>query len=95
MIILIFATLFSWVYMRLVVFPFCLIINAYEPGPTDPWNVVYYPLKLLKYKLIVLVGMHMFWIFHLVRSVLFSFKKKSFGNHHETGEEKSKPEVSN
>lgn len=35
---------FSWIYMRLVVFPFCLLSNVYinNPLPTDEWYIIKY-----------------------------------------------------
>jgi hypothetical protein len=34
----------SWIYLRLVIFPFCLLANVYinKPLPTDEWYIINY-----------------------------------------------------
>lgn len=73
--------------MRIIVFPLCLITNISlnNPGPTDPWYMVYYPHKMLEFKLVVLFAMHIYWTYHILRSIFFSLKKKNYVNQHETG----------
>lgn len=79
--------------MRIIVFPFCLIsnISSHDPLPTDSWSMVYYPHKMLHLKLIVLLCMHIYWTYHMLRSIFISLQKKNFGNHHETGKENTLP----
>jgi hypothetical protein len=43
---------------------------------------------MMIFKVIVLLGMHVYWTYHLIRSIFLSLKKKSYENHHETGKEK-------
>lgn len=76
--------------MRIIVFPLCLIssVGNNDPQPTDSWNMVYYPHKMLYFKLVVLLCMHIYWTYHILRSVFLSLKKKNYGNHHETGKAK-------
>lgn len=75
--------LFVWIFMRLVVFPFCLIGNVYYPAANTMLDVVNDQRFILHMKLCVLVGMHVFWTYHLVRSIFLSLKKKDYINFHE------------
>lgn len=36
--------IFSWIYLRLFIFPFCLLANVYinKPLPTDEWYMINY-----------------------------------------------------
>ena len=41
---IIFMLFFSWVYLRIIVFPFCLLSNVYinKPLPTDEWYIIHW-----------------------------------------------------
>ena len=84
---IIFSMVFWWIYMRIIVFPLCLIstVGANDPLSTDPWYISYYPHKMLHTKLVLLLCMHVYWTYHLLRSIFVSVKKKSYVNQHETG----------
>ena len=76
--------------MRILVFPLCIIretvmLNAPE---TSSSGHIYYAHKLLAVKLIVLYGMHLYWTYQIVKSVVISIRKKKAYNAHETGGKK-------
>lgn len=64
------SAVISWSYMRTVMFPFCVIRSVYDntPNPTDPWSSVRIPHMFLLTLLSVLVCMHVFWLYFLVKS---------------------------
>ena len=68
----------SWIYLRLFIFPFCLLANVYinKPLPTDEWYMINYEYMYLLSMAFVLVAMHIYWTFCLFKSFYVSFYKK-------------------
>jgi hypothetical protein len=77
--------LFSWVYLRTVVYPFCILAQvwAHAPKPTDDWYMINFEYKSLLIMATVLVGMHAFWIYFIIA---FALKKKKSGKVENTHE---------
>ena len=59
----------TWIYMRIIVFPFCMIANVYanRPTPQDEWYIISFEHDYLLFQLIVLECMHIFWTYMLVK----------------------------
>lgn len=81
-----------WIYMRIIVFPFCILSNVYvnQPTPTDEWYIISFEYGYLLSMAIVLYGMHIFWTYFLVRIGLRSLEGKKMENLHEENKNKSK-----
>ena len=75
----------SWVYMRLVIYPFCLVKYTYykTPLPTDMWYSIKYEHMTIVVMAILLIGMHAFWIYFMVFFGIKSLKKGRRENPHE------------
>jgi hypothetical protein len=60
--------LFSWVYLRTIVYPFCILSQVWSHAPlaTDFWHVINFEYKSLLFMATVLVGMHAFWIYFII-----------------------------
>lgn len=60
----------NWSYMRTVVFPFCVIKQVYDniPGADSPWASIRFPQTFLIIELSILVCMHIFWLYFLVKT---------------------------
>ena len=65
--------LFLWIYMRLFVTPYCILLNVYAkiPTPSDPWFMIYYPNGILLGTSLVLVAMHVYWVFYIIKSISY------------------------
>lgn len=81
-----------WIYMRIVVFPFCILSNVFinKPTATDEWNIISFEYGYLLSMAIVLYGMHLFWTYFLVRIGLKSLHGKKMENLHEEATNKGK-----
>lgn len=77
--------LMNWIYMRLIVFPACLLKNVYDNQPTekDSWNIVYNAYMYLLVMAFVLFGMHIYWTFYMIKSVYKSITSRDVLNEHE------------
>lgn len=82
--------IFWWIYMRLLVFPFCLIAQTISNAPqsTDPWAMLYYSRKLLDLMALILFGMHIYWTYYIIKSGLTSIRKKGATNLHDVAAKK-------
>ncbi len=74
--------LIFWIYMRIFVFPFCLLANVYINKPTsrDDWSMIYYPYMYLLCMAFVLFGMHIYWTYYILKSTHKSLVKKKAVN---------------
>ena len=68
--------------MRLFVYPFCILLNVYAkmPTPSDPWAMIYYPYGYLLATSMVLVAMHVYWTFYLMKSIYKSIMARNADN---------------
>lgn len=82
------STTLTWIYMRIVVFPFCLLANVYanKPTPHDEWYIISFEYGYLLTMAFVLYGMHLFWTYFLIKLGLQSVTGKSFKNIHDVKE---------
>ncbi len=80
-----FGAVISWSYMRTIVLPFCAIRSVYENIPTagDPWSSVRVPHIFLLSLLSILVCMHVFWLYFLVKTGIDMALGKAKSNAHE------------
>lgn len=76
----------TWIYFRLVVFPFCLLSNVYinKPTPSDEWYMIHYEYMYLLMMAFVLVGMHIYWTFYMTVSIMRFINKKEQINTYDT-----------
>jgi ceramide synthetase len=79
-----------WIYMRIIVFPFCLLANVYANKPTsqDEWHMISFEYSYLLIMAIVLYGMHLFWTFFIIKLGLRFAMGKKITNVHEDNKEK-------
>jgi ceramide synthetase len=79
---MVFILFFSWIYLRIVVFPFCLLSNVYvnKPEPTDEWYIIHWEYLYLLCMAFVLFGMHLYWTYCLIKSAVISFSKEKIVN---------------
>lgn len=79
--------LFTWVYMRVVVYPFCLLSNVFtnRPTPSDDWYIISFEYNYLLNMAFVLYGMHLFWTYLIIKSGMKKIggKKKQWDNIHD------------
>ena len=89
---LVVITLFMWIYMRIIVFPFCLLANVYinKPSVHDEWHMIYYPYMYLLLMAFVLFGMHIYWTYFILKSIVNSLNKGDAVNSHEKPSNKLK-----
>jgi ceramide synthetase len=75
----------SWIYMRLIVYPFCLVKYTYlnTPSPTDMWYSIKYEHTTIVVMAALLIGMHAFWIYYMVLFGIKHMKKGRIENPHE------------
>lgn len=69
----------NWVYLRIVIFPFCLLSNVFINKPTenDEWFMIYWEYVYLLTMAFVLYGMHIYWTYYMIKSMLkLVFKKE-------------------
>jgi len=74
-----------WVYMRILVFPFCLLANVYahKPTPQDEWYMISFEYSYLLLMAFVLYGMHIFWTYFMLQLGWRCASGKNFINVHE------------
>lgn len=74
-----------WIYLRIIVFPFCLLANVYanKPTPQDEWYLISFEYSYLLVMAFVLYGMHLFWTYFLIKLGWRSASGKNFVNVHE------------
>lgn len=74
-----------WIYLRIIVFPFCLLANVYanKPTPNDEWYIISFEYSYLLTMAFVLYGMHLFWTFFIIKIGLRTASGKGFSNVHE------------
>lgn len=79
---LVFMLFLSWIYLRIIIFPFCLLSNVYinKPAPTDEWYLIYWEYLYLLTMAFVLFGMHLYWTFCLIKSAIISLTKDRIVN---------------
>jgi hypothetical protein len=72
--------LFSWVYLRAVVYPFCILAEVWGhvPRPEDHWYIINFEYRALVSMASILVGMHLFWIYFIIA---FAVKKADVNTH--------------
>lgn len=83
--ILYIMTTLIWIWMRIIVYPFCLLANVYDnrPSDKDPWAMISFEYGYLLTMAFVLLGMHIFWTFLILKSGLKSIGRKSIENVHD------------
>lgn len=74
-----------WIWMRIIVFPFCLLANVYmnRPTPQDDWKMISFEYDYLLVMAFVLYGMHLFWTFLIIKIGIKSTGNKGFENVHD------------
>ena len=74
-----------WIWMRILVFPFCLLANVYMNRPTDKddYKMISFEYNYLLSMAFVLYGMHLFWTFFILKIGLKSIGKKGYDNVHD------------
>lgn len=74
-----------WIWMRIIVFPFCLLANVYmnRPTPKDIWNIISFEYNYLLSMAFVLYAMHLFWTFLIIKVGLKSTQSKDYENVHD------------
>lgn len=79
---LMFNLLFSWIYLRIIIFPFCLLSNVYinKPLPRDEWYIIHWEYIYLLSMAFVLFGMHLYWTYCIIKSLIISLNKNKFVN---------------
>jgi uncharacterized membrane protein YadS len=67
-----------WIYLRIMVFPFCLLANVYanKPTPQDEWYIINFEYGYLLIMAFVLYGMHLFWTYFIIKLGLRSVMGK-------------------
>jgi hypothetical protein len=86
----VFMLFFSWIYLRIIVFPFCLLSNVYvnKPLPTDEWYIIHWEYLYLLGMAFVLFGMHLYWTFCLFKSAVISLTKAKIVNDFDSDKKK-------
>ena len=79
---IVFMLFFSWIYLRIIVFPFCLLSNVYinKPLETDEWYIIHWEYLYLLTMAFVLFGMHLYWTYCLIKSAIISLGKDRLVN---------------
>lgn len=74
-----------WIYLRIVVFPFCLLANVYsnKPTPQDEWYIISFEYSYLLIMAFVLYGMHIFWTYFIIKLGIRSASGKGLQNIHD------------
>jgi len=67
----------SWIYLRLIIFPFCLLGAVYSkiPLPIDEWFMIKWEYIYLLCLAAVLVVMHIYWLLYMIKSA-FAYASK-------------------
>lgn len=83
---IVFMLFFSWIYLRIIVFPFCLLSNVFinKPEPTDEWYLIYWEYLYLLTMAFVLFGMHIYWTYCLIKSAVISLGKSTLINDYDS-----------
>ena len=71
---MLFMLFFSWIYLRIIIFPYCLLSNVYvnKPLPTDEWYIIHWEYLYLLTMAFVLFGMHLYWTYCLIKSTIIT-----------------------
>ena len=79
------SLLLIWIYMRLIVYPFCLLASVYinKPLPTDEWYIIKYEYLYLSIIGTLLVAMHIYWTYYIILSAYSSVKNQQPVNKHD------------
>jgi ceramide synthetase len=74
-----------WIWMRIFVYPFCLLAQVYanRPTPQDLWSMISFEYGYLLSMAFVLYGMHLFWTFLILKIGIKSLSGKSYDNIHD------------
>lgn len=74
-----------WIWMRIVVFPYCILANVYMNSPTsqDDWSMISFEYNYLLTMAFVLYGMHLFWTYLIIKIMLKSSGKGNIENIHD------------
>ena len=74
-----------WIYLRIIVFPFCLLANVYanKPTPQDEWYMISFEYGYLLFMAFILYGMHIFWTYFLIKLGVRSAQGKKIKNIHD------------
>lgn len=85
MVFMFIVVLFSWVYLRTIIYPFCILAQVWAniPKPTDIWYIISFEYKFLLGMATVLVFMHAFWIYFILEFAYKKVKKGKVVNPHE------------
>ena len=72
----------SWIYLRLTIFPFCLLGNVYKKIPTasDEWYMIKWEYIYLLFLASILVAMHIYWLFYMIKSMIAYIRKQEVIN---------------
>lgn len=80
-------TTLTWIWMRIIVYPFCLLAQVYanKPAPNDLWAMISFEYGYLLTMAFVLEGMHLFWTFFILKVGIksLSSKHKNIENIHD------------
>ena len=87
---LLFMLFFSWIYLRIIIFPICLLSNVYinKPLPSDEWYIIQWEYLYLLSMAFVLFGMHIYWTYCLIKSALISLNSKKVVNDFDSDKKK-------
>jgi type VI protein secretion system component VasK len=74
-----------WIWMRIIVFPFCLLSYVYmnRPAPKDDWAMISFEYDYLLTMAFILYGMHLFWTFLIIKIGIKSTGNQGFENFHD------------
>ena len=75
----------TWIWFRIIMFPFCILSNVYMNRPTekDGWNIISFEYNYLLAMAFVLYGMHLFWTYLIIKIGLKSAGNKQWVNVHD------------
>ena len=76
---------FSWIYNRIIIYPTCMLANVYanRPNPADEWYMINFEYNYLLFMAFILLGMHFFWTYFLLKLGFQFAIGKEFKNVHD------------
>ena len=76
---------FSWIYNRIIIYPTCMLANVYanRPNPADEWYMINFEYNYLLFMAFILLGMHFFWTYFLLKLGFQTAMGKEFKNVHD------------
>ena len=77
----------SWFYMRLIIFPTCAINALYSalPSENDEWIGIWFGQLFLVILCSILVVMHCYWLFYMMKGGYNMARGKALLNPHDRG----------